>query len=437
MKKCDLLDHHKPITIVQDYLLKVLLLAILALACVSIGSKIQFISARYLLFVAAAGAAWLFYAANTRIDLKSSLFIMALFLIQPHEATFYFILGLLAFILIAELVAKDKLSMIVPYPAALVILLGFGLFSASKISNPAGFTYFVSSVILPLLALVLFRNARIDDSSLLKWIKYIIGVATFVAAYGIVVAIRNPFDRIGSFWITAMTINGFYLVGFFFAVAMAIRNNDKLRRAMYGIAGTIILLGMLYTYTRMAILAVAFGIFLFMIRMKQMRLLGIIILGLMPLIIPSSMISRIELGFQNDISLVIRAVAWYFAVKQIILHPLTGMGFSVWADWYRTAMPIKMMYAQHTHNVYLNLMVEMGIVGTLAYFSIIYGILRKYWQMRVKDNEDIIHFGMWVAMMSLLFACLTDIFIQQYSISILFWVCMGLMMANSKEKVKI
>ena len=260
-------------------------------------------------------------------------------------------------------------------------------------------------------------------------------VAAFVALYGIFVAIRNPLERLGSFWVTAMTINGFYTAAFFFAVTLALHHKQNLWKALYALAALLIFFGMLYTYTRMVILAVAFGMFLFMLKIRAMRYLGLVFVLLLPLVIPSSMSSRIQTGFSLDISLVIRGLAWYLSAQQILRHPLFGLGFSVWSTWYPTVIPLRILYAQHSHNLFLNLMVDMGIIGTGAYLYIIWKLLRSFWTGCVAKAKDIIPYGLMVAMLSLLFACITDIFIQQFSVSILFWITLGLMLAMLNNKV--
>jgi len=39
---------------------------------------------------------------------------------------------------------------------------------------------------------------------------------------------------------------------------------------------------------------------------------------------------------------------------------------------------------------------------------------------------------LWTGMLSLMFACLTDIFIQQFQISLLFWITLALMVREAK-----
>lgn len=410
----------------------VLLTGILAAISVALGILAQDLNPIYLVLMLGLVAGWLFYSGFGDFSLHSSLILIALSFVKPLLPGFYLLLLLLLFLLFAELYRKQQLSLYVPFPIAFTLLFGFGIYSALRIQNSLGYTYFFSTIIVPFLVLTLCRNARIKLDTLLIWMNSIIAVAAFVGAYGIFIAIRNPFARLGSFWFTAMTINGFYTLAFFFALTLMFRSKQQLLIAIYGLASLLILFGMLYTYTRMAILAVAFGMFLLMIRIRAMRYLGIVFLALIPLVIPTSMVSRIELGFNSDISLIIRAIAWYYSLLQIWQNPFTGIGFGVWADWYYSAIPMRILYAQHAHNLYLNIMVEIGIIGAFAYFWIIYKSLRQYWKHSIAGNPDILHYGVWVSLMALLFACITDIFIQQHSISILFWLSLGLVLAQTR-----
>jgi len=411
----------------------VLLIAFSIVISIAAGSIAQGMQLRYLAVVLLFVGFWVFYALFYGVTLHNTLPFIGLYFIKPLELGFYLMMGLLLLLGLIELLRKGELKLLIHYPLATCVLLCFGVISATKINVPMGYSYFFSTIITPLLVLYLFGNAVIRQNTMYLWMQVIVAVASFVGLYGVVIAVRNPLDRLGSFWVTAMTINGFYTVAFFFALTLALHHKSGWKQTFYAVATIIIFFGMIYTYTRMAILAVAFGIFLFMLKLRVMRYIGFGFLLLIPLVIPSSMVSRIQMGFSYDISLVIRAIAWYLSVVQIMKHPFTGMGFSVWSTWYPKVIPLRILYAQHSHNVYLNQMVEMGIFGTAAYFYIVWNVMHRFWKNCVQRSADILFFGMWVAMMALLFACITDIFIQQYSISILFWISLGLMLACSNQ----
>lgn len=407
---------------------------LILIGSIAIASMMQGLSAKFILLLIAMTGGWLMYSLVFGITLQRTLPLISMFFFKPNEYGFFFILLLFVLLGLVEYLRKEELKLVIPHPVASVLLLVFGIIAATKIRVPMGYTYFVSTVIVPITILTLFRNIRITREGLRLWMQMIVYVGAVVGLYGMIIAVLNPRERLGSFWVTAMTINGFYTVGFFFALTLALYESDRMMKIINGLAALLILMGMLYTYTRMAVLAVAFGIFLFMLKMKVMRYLGLGFMLLLPLLIPASMSSRIELGFGYDISLVIRALAWYLALGQIIKNPLFGMGFSVWSVWYGKTIPLRMLYAQHTHNLYLNLMMDMGIVGALCFLWLIYRTLRTFRLRYFKGRDDVLSFGLWASMLALLFSCITDIFIQQYSISILFWVSMGLMISLNHNK---
>ena len=215
-----------------------------------------------------------------------------------------------------------------------------------------------------------------------------------------------------------MTINGFYTLAFFFAIALGVRSGQASTRYLWYGCALLILLGVLYTYTRITLVAVFAGLFLLMLKMKRMRLLGMGILLLVPLIIPSSMVSRIQMGFGFDYSIFIRFLAWYYSLRQIALHPWFGIGINVWKDWYAGAVPLDILYAEHSHNLPLKIWLEIGLFGFVAYFYVIGAVLL-------------------IGIVALLISCLTDIFIQQYPVGLAFWLTLGLMYMLSRASAPI
>ncbi|MEF3694150.1 MAG: O-antigen ligase family protein [Candidatus Cloacimonadota bacterium] len=179
-------------------------------------------------------------------------------------------------------------------------------------------------------------------------------------------------------------------------------------------------------------LAVVFGMGLLILKYRKIRTWGLVAIALIPLMIPSAMLNRGEAVSMIDMSMLIRFIAWYKALGIIRNNLFTGIGFSTWKEIYQNMIPLPALYAQHAHNVYLNLLVEFGLFGTVAYLAIIYRSLRSYYQRAVRPKGDIVAYCLWTGMLSLMFACLTDIFIQQFQISLLFWITLALMMRESE-----
>lgn len=415
-------------------------LSVLIIVCASLatGIGLQAQSLEYVIkafaFIALA-TVWLF---TKGFSLPRVLVLFCVMYLLPIFNMFIFAMFMLVLVFLADLSMSSKRQLLIPYPLCFLVLIAFGLVALSKTYVTDGVPYFISTIIVPLVCFVAIINARPDRAALSIWMRGISVIAAIVATIGIYLALTNPTQRIGSTWSTAMTINGFYALAFFFSAGLAFRAASMSSRLAWIIAAVLIFLGMLFTYTRMAMLAVVFGMLLLILRYRNFRIWGLLLIGLIPLLIPSSKMNRGEVVSMIDISILIRFIAWYKASFIIAEHPLTGIGFSTWMDIYHNMIPLPFLYAQHTHNVYINLLVEMGVLGTLAYLAIIFKGMRNYYLSAIKGCDDMQAFCVWTGMLSLLFACLTDIFIQQYSISFLFWITLALMVKESslpQEKV--
>jgi len=405
-------------------------LAVIAMSLL-VGIVLQQMSLALTVFACGVSMLWLAGAIGMGMNLGRCLAIISTFFLYPFEITFYLALALLVLCLLGEYYQSRDIRLQLPFPRLFLVLGSFGVLGLTKTNVEGGSLYFISTILVPLICFLVVSNSRNNLLDLDIWMRGITLAATLVAIYGIGVALANPYQRIGSTWSNAMTINGFYTVAFFFALALGIKSSVPRNRGFWITASGLIFLGMMFTYTRIAIVAVVFGLLMLMWKAKRLRIWGLAALGVLPLIIPASMMKRGEVAGLMDISILIRLLAWYNAAKVIASHPLAGIGFSTWKALYKSMVPLPALYAQHTHNLYINLMVEMGIFGTLAYLGIVFGTLVRYWQKVVKPHKDLVSYMVFVAVLSLLVACLTDIFVQQYTVSLLFWITLALLNRQS------
>jgi O-antigen ligase len=397
------------------------------LTSIFIASFMQMLNFSMVIFGLGVGCIWLFIMLLCGMTLRSGLMIASTFFLKPFEVNYFLVIILLVACLISYYYKNMRFSLRIQYPAAFSLLLLFGLIALSKTYVSGGLLYFTSVVIVPIIIFIVVNNIEYHEDDILVWSRSVSVVALLVAIYGVIIALLHPAERIGSTWANAMTINGFYIIGLFFAIANSFRSKSGPVKIGWIIAAIVIFLGMIYTYTRIALIAVPFGLLFLMLKARNIRLYGIITLGLMPLIIPSSMTHRISMAMNYDLSIIVRLIVWYKAIGMILQHPLTGIGFSTWKDIYLGMVPAKVLYAQHAHNIIINLILEMGLIGFLAYAAIIISTVRKFYKYVVKPTNDIFNYSLLVAIMALLIACLTDIFIEQYNITIAFWITLALM----------
>ena len=397
-----------------------------------LGIIMQSSSLSFVIMALMAASAWLIWMLLKGISLPRLLILVSLIFLMPMQYAFYFALALLLLVCVADRYHLRKREIIVSYPFSFLILMIFGGIALSKTFAPDGSLYFVATVVVPVICFLVIGNSRRDKPALDTWMRMISLVAMVVGLYGIYIALRNPTARIGSTWSNAMTINGFYGLAFFFSIALAFKARASRSKVFWIATAIIIFLGMLFTYTRMAMLAVVFGLGLLILKYRKIRTWGLIAIALIPLLIPSAMLNRGEAVSMIDMSMLIRFIAWYNAIGIIRNNLFTGIGFSTWKEIYQNMIPLPELYAQHAHNVYINLLVGFGLFGTVAYLAIIFRSLRSYYQRAVRPSGDIVAYCLWTGMLSLMFACLTDIFIQQYQISLLFWITLALMVRESE-----
>jgi O-antigen ligase len=381
---------------------------------------------------------WVVTVLVFKPSVMTTLLFIAVCSLKPTVYSFYFCLGFLIISLLAEYTGKERPRLMIPFPVMLAVLFLAGvqaLFNARDFGD--GFEYFSTTILVPILTILVVTNSGSKESDLTTWSRFLVVVGFILGFIGVMVALLNPSSRIGSLWITAMTINGFYILVFFLTIGLLLQHRNALAKYIYVFMAVIIFLGMLYTYTRVTLVAVAFGFFLLTLRVKNLRKIVFLFILLTPLLIPSSMIYRIKTGFTTDLSMVIRVIAWYHAIIQIGKHFLLGIGFNTWRHMYSSLVPYRILYTLHPHNVFLRVMVETGIFGFLAYFGIIASILVKYYRNCVKPVRGEFNYAVFVAVAAVLFACLTDVFIQQVGVSLPFWITLALMYKkalNAEEK---
>lgn len=362
-----------------------------------------------------------------KITVANSLLLLILFYIKPASYMLYtgFIIVVISFI-VEQFLAKNRLIHF-PYKnlILLILILSFiPVFKASILIE--GIHLYFSVVFLPILIMLIIVNSDFNLSHIISFLKLLVYIATFVALFGIVIAIRMPSERIGSFWNSAMTINAFYLMTFFISIGLSMHYTNNKMKTIFVLCSIIIGLGMLFTYTRMAILALAFGLIVLSFMIVKFRKYAFFTILLIPLFIPSSFQQRLSLGIMNDPSILLRFYAWNKSIMLIKDNFLWGIGFNTWANIYQNMIPHRILYIEHPHNIILRYLLEFGFFGFVLYFSLVFSIIKKsYIRIREEVQENYILISVFVAVLSVLFACLTDVFISKLSISLLFWILLS------------
>ena len=145
------------------------------------------------------------------------------------------------------------------------------------------------------------------------------------------------------------------------------------------------LLCMIYTQSRGCWVALAFSALIFILFVDK-RWMLLLIVGLIaaPFILPQSMMDRLlSIGNMGDSSTSYRVNIWMGTLNMLEHFWLTGVGLGAAA--FAKVYPFysySMITAPHAHNIYLQTLSEMGVVGlallVLIISSFVFGVVRFY-----------------------------------------------------------
>ncbi len=183
-----------------------------------------------------------------------------------------------------------------------------------------------------------------------------------------VATLENP-NMLGEYLILILPI----------AVGMFIGRGEGLRRfqafVCIGIMGVCLIL----TWSRGAWLGLIFAalLFLFMWHRRSVWLIlaGIASIPILPAILPASIVSRFtSIGNMTDSSTSYRVYIWRATVNMIEDNFLSGIGIGegAWDRLYPLYAYLGVEAAPHSHNLYLQIWLELGIIGLLVFIVFLF-----------------------------------------------------------------
>ena len=195
----------------------------------------------------------------------------------------------------------------------------------------------------------------------------------------------------------------------------------------------VICLGLVATNSRGAMLGLLFAAGLFVL-LAERRLIPLGILGLlaMPFILPPALWERLLSSITMSDSSSQYRVSIYQAGLEIVQHYwMTGIGVDAFNEIY-PMFSLEAANAYHVHNLFLQELIELGIVG----FSVFMGMLVFFFQKlystmsRAAKRYRFLLAAIFGALAGVLLQGMTDHIWFDYSIVLLFWCVLGIGMAS-------
>ncbi len=229
----------------------------------------------------------------------------------------------------------------------------------------------------------------------------------------------------------------FYLVLVFpFALAMTVRAKETKERCLYIFADLCIVLCTVLTWSRGAWLAMLAELLIFalMFSKKTLRYLILIAFAIpfVPLLLPESVLNRfMSIGSLADSSSMYRIYTWKGSWNLVKEYFWGGIGYGnrAYQEVYPTFAYAGMEAAEHSHNLFLQILIGTGIGGLLIFLAILF----MFFQMNlehVKRSQNRNHCMVLIAAICGVVATLVmgsfDFIWYNYRVFYLFWILVGL-----------
>ncbi|MBR5590834.1 MAG: O-antigen ligase family protein, partial [Anaerotignum sp.] len=202
----------------------------------------------------------------------------------------------------------------------------------------------------------------------------------------------------------------------------------------------LICLGLVATGSRGAMLGLMFSAGMFvLLSEKRLIPLGIVMLMLMPFILPASLWARLASSITMNDSSSLYRMSIYSASIDIIQHYWqTGIGIGAFNEIY-PLFSLEAANAYHSHNLFLQEFIELGIVGfSILVLLFIFFFQKLYSAMRVVPKRFKFLLGaVFGGFAGLLLQGITDHLWFDYKIVLFFWCFIGLGMAAVRVGMKM
>jgi len=288
-------------------------------------------------------------------------------------------------------------------------------------------------------------NSDIDKRKLNGIFNSLILVAFLISIYGIYQYFTNV--PMGSGWVdikqnpdlnvrvfaTFENPNLFaeYLIMVFPIVfAQIIYVKGFMKKIVFSGFGVIMLIALLMTASRAGWLGFAFGLFIFILILNFKLIFPMIFLGIGAFpFMPASIINRIQtIGSLSDSSNYYRYELWKSVIVIIEDFWHTGIGIGYLAFRSVTPYYIKNMAPYHTHNTYLQILVEFGLIGLILFLIFCFQIFKTGIGNSKKTNDKYIRIfsiAMTASFSSIMLHGLAENIFFNPKIIIMFWLIIG------------
>ncbi len=198
---------------------------------------------------------------------------------------------------------------------------------------------------------------------------------------------------------------------------------------------------LVYTWSRGAWLGIIIGMLLFFLMYSKntmaLLLFGSVGIPFLPFILPSSITSRfLSIGNLGDSSTSYRVNIWRGVVNMAEDFWTSGIGVGnpPFAVVYPAYALSGIETAPHSHNLYLQILVELGVVGLAVFLTLLFINAQGGFEFHMKEKrrEKLYSSAIFCGIIGVLAQGMTDYIWYNYRVFLMFWLILGLGVAIRK-----
>ena len=224
----------------------------------------------------------------------------------------------------------------------------------------------------------------------------------------------------------------FLILALFPMIMLAIYEKEKIKKSFYILLSLLIFTNLILTGSRNAIIGIAVGIVILAIVYNFRLFILMAILGVLSIFIPviRTRLMAITDKTQNES----RVYLWEIAKRMIKDHPLFGVGngnYVALHDKYTEIYPQFKFYTdiKVTHNSYLKIESELGIIGGLSFIGILVSALiavKKFISTTQEEFFKFFYTGFLAAMIAFYVMNLSDNLFFVPKTTSYFWILLAI-----------
>lgn len=118
-----------------------------------------------------------------------------------------------------------------------------------------------------------------------------------------------------------------------------------------------------------------------------------------------------------------RLLMWQSASNMFIDHPIFGVGYHHYRDYYLSTYrsPLSREYTTHPHNTFLEKLTEAGLLGGISYLLLIFYFIYNSFHNFIK-NKNTISLAYLACLLAYSIGCLTDCLFSSYNLKELTYI---------------